>query len=88
MLCRQVFLLLGIRLVCRGCDVVLESNQRNHCALCGVYISQKNMIEIANKGRIASRSAEANAKQSAAQKQTLTAVQLVLTECSRRIQPN
>jgi hypothetical protein len=46
------------------------------------------MIEIANKGRIASRSAEANAKQSAAHKQTPTVVQLVVTECSRRIQPN
>ena len=55
--------------VCRGCGVVLESKQRNHCALCGVDISRKNMIEIAKRSRIASRSAEAKAKGSAAQKQ-------------------
>jgi hypothetical protein len=54
--------------VCRGCGAVLEQNQRNHCALCGVSISRANMLEIAKKGRLASRSIEARERQSAAQK--------------------
>jgi CRISPR-associated endonuclease Cas1 len=60
--------------VCRGCGAVLEQNQRNHCALCGVNISRANMIEIAKRGRPASRSAEARAKQSAIQKQHRAAI--------------
>ena len=60
--------------VCRRCVVVLEQNQRNHCALCGVSISRANMLEIAKRGRLASRSVEARAKQSAIQKQHRAAI--------------
>ncbi len=54
--------------VCRGCGAQLGSNQGNHCALCGVSVARANMVEIARKGRIASRSAEARARMSASQK--------------------
>ena len=53
----------------RGCGVVPEGNQRNHCALCGVDVSRKNMLEIAKRRRIVSRSTEAKAQQSAGQRQ-------------------
>jgi CRISPR/Cas system-associated endonuclease Cas1 len=52
---------------CRGCGVELHG-QREHCSKCGVEISRANMIEIAHRGRILSKSADALAKQSAAQK--------------------
>lgn len=52
---------------CRGCGASLSS-QRKHCFACGVSISRANMIEIAHRGRIASRHPDALAKLSAAQK--------------------
>ncbi len=52
---------------CRGCGVELHG-QRKHCSKCGIDISRANMIEIAHRGRVVSKSAEALAKQSAAQK--------------------
>jgi CRISPR/Cas system-associated endonuclease Cas1 len=52
---------------CRGCGVELHG-QRDHCSKCGVDISRANMIEIAHRGRILSKSTEALAKQSVAQK--------------------
>lgn len=54
--------------VCRGCGAVLERNQRNHCALCGVKISKANMLELAKRGRIAAKSVESRARMSASQK--------------------
>lgn len=54
--------------VCRDCGVVLSSNQRNHCALCGVSVSTANMIELARKGRLAAKSAESRTRMSASQK--------------------
>src|SRR5271169_2731415 len=53
--------------VCRGCGAVLRS-QKKHCFHCGVNISRANMIDIAHRGRIASKSAESRARLSAAQK--------------------
>ena len=53
---------------CRGCGVVLHSH-RKHCSACGVNISRANMIEIAHRGRLGSKSAESLARLSAAQKQ-------------------
>jgi len=61
--------------VCRGCGALLERNQRNHCASCGVSISRSNMIELAAKGRIAAKSAESRARMSASQKQQRAARQ-------------
>ncbi len=52
---------------CRGCGLVLHT-QKKHCHACGVDISRANMIEIAHRGRIASKSAEARARISAGQK--------------------
>jgi CRISPR-associated endonuclease Cas1 len=54
--------------VCRGCGAVLSSKQVNHCALCGVSVSRANMIEVARRGRVASKSAESRAQLSASQK--------------------
>jgi CRISPR-associated endonuclease Cas1 len=53
--------------VCHGCGAVLSGEQGKHCALCGVAISRANMIEIARRGRIASKSAESRVKLSASQ---------------------
>jgi CRISPR-associated endonuclease Cas1 len=54
--------------VCRRCGVVLKNQKKNHCASCGVTVSCENMLEIAHRGRIASRSPESRAKLSASQK--------------------
>jgi CRISPR-associated endonuclease Cas1 len=54
--------------VCRGCGAVLSNKQLNYCAPCGVNVSRTNMIEIARRGRVASRSAESRAKMSASQR--------------------
>lgn len=54
--------------VCRGCGAVLGSRQGKHCALCGVSISRANMIELAQRGRIAAKSAESRARMSASHK--------------------
>jgi ribosomal protein L37E len=54
--------------VCRGCGAVLSSKQVNYCALCGVGVSRANMIELARRGRIASKRAESRARMSASQK--------------------
>lgn len=53
--------------ICRGCGVILRS-QKKHCLACGVEICRANMIEIAHRGRIASKSAEARARISAGQR--------------------
>ena len=54
--------------ICRGCGAVLSSNQTEHCALCGVSISRANMIEIAQRGRMAAKSKKSRARMSATQK--------------------
>jgi CRISPR-associated endonuclease Cas1 len=54
--------------VCLGCGQPLKRTRRKHCAACGVAISRANLIQIAYRGRIASKSPESLAKQSAAQK--------------------
>ena len=53
--------------VCHGCGAVLSGEQGKNCALCGVAISRASMIEIARKGRVASKSPESRAKMSASQ---------------------
>jgi CRISPR-associated endonuclease Cas1 len=53
--------------VCRSCGVELSRNQRSHCAVCGVSISRANMIEIANRGRLAAKTKESRARMSASQ---------------------
>ena len=54
--------------VCRGCGAVLSSKQVNYCAPCAVNVARTNMIEIARRGRVASRSTESRAKMSASQR--------------------
>jgi len=54
--------------VCHGCGAVLGGKQRKHCALCGVAISRANMIEIAQQGRLAAKSAESRARMSVSQR--------------------
>ena len=54
--------------VCRLCGAVLKNQRKNHCALCGVEVSRENLLKIAHRGRIASRSAESRARLSASQK--------------------
>jgi len=53
--------------VCRGCGTVLTSEQRKHCALCGVSVSKANMIAIAQRGRVAAKRTESRARMSASQ---------------------
>jgi len=55
--------------VCRGCGAMLGSSQGKQCALCGVSVSRANMIEIARRGRIASKSAVSRERMSVSQKQ-------------------
>ena len=59
--------------ICRICGAVLSSAQGNHCALCGVSVSRANMIDLAQRGRVAAKSAESRARMSASQKQQYAA---------------
>jgi CRISPR-associated endonuclease Cas1 len=55
--------------VCRGCGAVLSKNNANYCVLCGVDVSQSNMIELAQRGRAAfMKSEKSRARLSASQK--------------------
>jgi CRISPR-associated endonuclease Cas1 len=53
---------------CRGCGTFLSTTQHKNCALCGVSISRNNMVEIAQRGRVAAKSIESRAKMSSSHK--------------------
>ena len=59
--------------ICRSCGAVLSTTQGKHCALCGVSVSRANMIELAQRGRVAAKSADSRARMSASQKRQRTA---------------
>lgn len=54
--------------ICLGCGQKLNRKQNKYCATCGIEVCRVNMIQIAHRGRVASRNAESLAKQSIAQK--------------------
>jgi CRISPR-associated endonuclease Cas1 len=58
--------------LCRGCGKMI-SNGRTHCAACAVTVATDRLIEVAHAGRMASRTAEAEARRSETQRRQATA---------------
>jgi hypothetical protein len=58
--------------VCLGCGKPV-SKASNHCATCAVEVSREKMLDVARRGRIASKSPESRARVAATQRRQQTA---------------